>query len=150
MNSIPCSVWLSRKELNQRSKIFLLSVQNDLFILGAELAFPKNEKSSIPGIDAGRIELLEKEIDLLSANLPVLHNFILPGGTKSAALLHLSRTFCRRAERLAVSLSRQTEIDPLILMYLNRLSDVLFTTARYQNHLEHQPETIWTNPQKKP
>ena len=124
---------------------FLLTVQNDLFLLGSELAFPRKEQSPVPGICPEFIQILELKIDHLTETLPPLLNFILPGGSKSAALLHLSRTVCRRAERFVVSLSHEAEIDPLIIVYLNRLSDLLFTMARYQNYADKQEEKVWRN-----
>jgi cob(I)alamin adenosyltransferase len=115
----------------------LVRVQNDLFDLGADFAVPEGEgapKERLRIIDA-QVERLEAEIDKLNASLKPLRSFVLPGGEPSAAYLHLARTICRRAERLAVLLAdKKTEkVNPAAIRYLNRLSDLLFVAARYVN-----------------
>lgn len=122
----------------------LTAVQNDLFVLGGNLAFPKEDKS-VPAISKERLQQIEGQIDQLESALPPLQNFILPGGSKPAAYLHLARAVCRRAERLVVSLSHQVEIQTGVISYLNRLSDMLFVMARYQNFMDQTAETIWRN-----
>ncbi|MEW9052530.1 MAG: cob(I)yrinic acid a,c-diamide adenosyltransferase [Neobacillus sp.] len=106
-------------------------IQTNLFHVGAELATPKGKevKWSLKPED---IEEMESQIDLLNDALPALTNFILPGGHSSGAAFHVARTTARRAERCAVALGE--EVNPLVLAYLNRLSDLLFVTARYVNH----------------
>jgi cob(I)alamin adenosyltransferase len=112
-------------------------VQNDLFDLGADFAVPEGEsapKERLRIIEA-QVTRLEAEIDRLNASLKPLRSFVLPGGEPSAAYLHLARTVCRRAERLAVQLSQQKseKVNPAAIRYLNRLSDLLFVAARYVN-----------------
>jgi cob(I)alamin adenosyltransferase len=110
------------------------SIQSELFIVGADLATP--EKSQIPAMQRVSESLctaLEKVIDRFNESLPALRHFILPCGTPAAALLHFARTVCRRAERRVVTLSHVENINPQILIYLNRLSDLLFVLARYEN-----------------
>jgi cob(I)alamin adenosyltransferase len=115
----------------------LSRIQNDLFTIGAALATPGREaqgKYDIPEIQDSDIRVLEAEIDRCEEELPPLSQFILPGGTEAAALLHLARTVARRAERGCVSLARSDWVNPQILRYLNRLSDLCFVLARYVNH----------------
>jgi len=112
-------------------------VQNDLFDLGADFAVPEGEsapKERLRIVEA-QVTRLEAEIDKLNASLKPLRSFVLPGGEPSAAYLHLARTVCRRAERLAVQLSQQKseKVNPAAIRYLNRLSDLLFVAARYVN-----------------
>jgi cob(I)alamin adenosyltransferase len=112
-------------------------VQNDLFDLGADFAVPEGEsapKERLRLVES-QVERLEAEIDKLNASLKPLRSFVLPGGEPSAAYLHLARTICRRAERLAVHLSQQKneKVNPAAIRYLNRLSDLLFVAARYVN-----------------
>lgn len=117
----------------------LKRIQSDLFIIGAELASTENKKT-IPPM---RVSELEAEIDKLAAELPPLKNFILPGGSKTASLLHLARTVCRRAEREVVALSKKENVNPLTITYLNRVGDLLFMLARYVNYQKKVDETIW-------
>ncbi len=123
---------------------FLHEIQNDLFNLGADLATPMNVKNDyITRIQSKDSEKLEKWIDELDAELPALTNFILPGGHPSAAYLHLARNVCRRAERLTVGLSHKESIGSEVLVYLNRLSDLLFILARWINLREGATEVKW-------
>jgi cob(I)alamin adenosyltransferase len=121
------------------------SLQKDLFALGARLADPSSriaprvEKATIT--DAS-VQRLEQAIDRLEETLPPLRRFILPGGSASGALLHLCRTVCRRAERRVIALGAGA-VDPVIIIYLNRLSDLLFVMARAVNHRSGFPETEW-------
>lgn len=127
--------------LRQRRVAALLrEVQSDLFQLGAELASPGSDRFRLP---AQRVGELERLIDRYDARLAPLKSFVLPGGAPAAALLHLARTLCRRAEREAVALSRREEVSPQVLAYLNRLSDLLFVLARYVNRAEGRQETPW-------
>lgn len=119
-------------------------IQNHLFRLGADLATPMNAKAEwLIRITESEIQWLEETIDALSQNLPELKNFILPGGVSVAAHLHIARTICRRAERLVVALQEVEDINGKSLIYLNRLSDYLFTLARYENSQNDEPETKW-------
>jgi cob(I)alamin adenosyltransferase len=122
------------------------TVQRDLFAAGAQLADPRariGEKREKASFAMDRVLALEKEIDLREARLPPLRNFILPGGSNAGALLHVARTVCRRAEREAVALQRSIAIDPPLLAYLNRLSDLLFVLARDVNEQAGKPEESW-------
>jgi len=124
----------------RRPPAALREVQADLFQLGAELASPGSDRFRLP---AERVEALERLIDAYDARLEPLKSFVLPGGAPAAALLHLARTLCRRAEREVVALSRREEVAPHVLAYLNRLSDLLFVLARYVNKAEGRRETPW-------
>ncbi len=113
-------------------------IQNDLFDLGADLATPESDTPlnyEPLRISPGQVDRLEREIDLLNSAIPPLKSFVLPGGSEAAAQLHVARTVCRRAERLAVALSEKVEerISPAVVKYLNRLSDFLFVAARHCN-----------------
>lgn len=121
-------------------------IQNDLFDLGADLCTPisANEK---PGaalrIVQAQIDRLEHEIDEYNAHLAALNSFVLPGGTASAAHLHVARTVARRAERDMTLLAVHEPINPLTIAYINRLSDHLFVLARYANHVSGQGDVLW-------
>lgn len=123
----------------------LEAVQNELFHLGSDLCVPEEDKETlaVPVIEARHVEALEELIDRLSAELGPLENFILPGGSPGAARLHAARTVCRRAERLAVALSREEKLGEQVLAYLNRLSDALFTMARFENRRKGVPDVCW-------
>lgn len=124
----------------------LKTIQRDLFSLSARLADPKDRiadrKEKVVTGD-GRVEALEREIDAREASLPRLQAFILAGGSVTGARLHLARTVCRRAERSVVTLMRASTVDPALLTYLNRLSDLLFVLARHENQRAGQPEDTW-------
>ncbi|UCF35813.1 MAG: cob(I)yrinic acid a,c-diamide adenosyltransferase [Acidobacteriota bacterium] len=116
----------------------LLEIQHDLFDLGGEL--------SIPGfrlLKAERVSDLEKLLDSLNDQLKPLQEFILPGGSPSAAFCHLARTVCRRAERRLVSLSEASDVGEIGIQYLNRLSDLLFVMARFLNKHEGKDDVLW-------
>ncbi len=121
------------------------TIQRDLFAVGAMLADPSSRiaarvtKAAIGDAD---VERLEQAIDRLEAGLPPLRRFILPGGSPAGSLLHLARTVCRRAERRVVALGSDAS-DPLVVIYLNRLSDLLFVLARAVNHRAGVPEAEW-------
>lgn len=115
-------------------------IQNDLLEIGSSLAV----STTLPADQLkNRPREFEKLIDRLTKQLPPLNQFILPGGGKGGALLHVSRTIARRAERKVVRLSQKEQVDELIVIYLNRLSDLLFTMARFINFKEKQKEKIW-------
>ena len=119
----------------------LLIVQRRLFDVGAELAM---EETSDPSrLSAADIQRLEGWIDELTAELPPLTRFILPGGSLSASTLHVARTVCRRAERCVTALQDRERVDANVVRYLNRLSDLLFVMARYQNQNEGVEDVIW-------
>jgi cob(I)alamin adenosyltransferase len=123
----------------------LPGIQNELFHLGSDLCFVEEDKQKfkLPRIDARHVESLEHLIDELNPIVGSLENFILPGGAKGAAVLHVSRTICRRAERDVLTLSRQEPIGEFVMPYLNRLSDALFVMARYENHVRCVREPLW-------
>ena len=124
----------------------LFSVQEDLFAIGAQLADPTHKvasKRAKAAVTAAHVRRLEKAIDAREEELPPLRSFVLPGGTPAAALLHQARTVCRRAERSVVTLAREADVDPRIIVYLNRLSDLLFVLARAENHRAGLAEDRW-------
>ncbi len=126
------------------SDAWLEQIQRHLFHLGADLATPLDARSDwVVRIEAAAVTWLEEIIDQMTAELPALTSFILPGGTPTAAHLHVARTVCRRAERWAVSLADQEAINAQVLPYLNRLSDALFTLARWENLKAGQAEITW-------
>ena len=133
--------------LRQRRIVAALqSVQNELFNVGAELASesgPRAEKGRLFLDPEGKIAALERLIDDYDSKVPPLRTFILPSGSQGGALLHLARGVCRRAERAVVRLSREEDVNPHVLTYLNRLSDLLFVLARYVNKAARRPETPW-------
>ncbi|MFH1766062.1 MAG: cob(I)yrinic acid a,c-diamide adenosyltransferase [Gemmatimonadota bacterium] len=126
---------------------WLRRVQQDLFSLGASLATPGSEdgtaRSEIPALPSRRIQQMEGWIDLATEETPELRRFILPGGTRGAVSLHLARTICRRAERAVVRLNQKEASDPVVVKYLNRLSDLLFALARLENFREGVPDVLW-------
>jgi cob(I)alamin adenosyltransferase len=129
---------LLAEDLPDGERASLAGVQHDLFDLGGEL--------SVPGhaiIGAAHVQRLERDLDRYNAALRPLEDFILPGGSRAAALAHVARTVCRRAERRLVALSRKQKIAPPILAYLNRLSDLLFVLARTLNRHAGRPDVLW-------
>lgn len=124
---------------------WLREVQQHLFQLGSDLATPLDAKSDwVVRIGQGQVSWLEHAIDTMTAELEPLRNFILPGGTPVAAHLHLARTICRRAERRLVTLGEAAETNAFALIYINRLSDWLFTLARYENAKAGLSEQKWS------
>ncbi len=119
-------------------------VQNELFVLGAQLASPASRAGKGPLVTRDDVIRIEKEIDRLERTLPPLKHFILPGGHPAAAALHVARTVCRRAERLVVRLERKESSAPLAVIYLNRLSDFLFVAARFVNRQTKRKEIRWS------
>ncbi len=127
-------------------KDVISGIQNDLFTVGSDLASPiekENKNFVIPRIDSQFVTRLELLIDKFDSKLPALKNFILPGGSKVSAILHHARTVCRRAEREVVALSRIEGINDQIEVYLNRLSDLLFVLARFENFSSKHPDIEW-------
>ena len=123
----------------------LVTIQKDLFAVGARLADPSSriaDRVTKAAVTARQIELLEATIDRLETELAPLRRFILPGGSPAGSLLHLARTVCRRAERRVVGLGADA-VEPGVIIYLNRLSDLLFVMARAVNHRAGIPETEW-------
>lgn len=134
-------------EMMPRIDEVLVPIQRDLFAIGALLATPDRDKMAQhlekARIDDARIAELERAIDDGEAELEPLRSFILPGGTPKAAALHVARTTCRRAERRVVRLQREVELPALTVVYLNRLSDLLFTLARVANRRAGAGEVTW-------
>ncbi len=122
-------------------------IQNELFHLGSDLAFREEDKQAfeLPRIEDRHVQKLEELIDELNEIVGPLQNFILPGGSNGAAQLHVARTICRRAERAALTLAREEPIGELVLPYLNRLSDLLFVMARYENKQQGIVEPLWNS-----
>lgn len=123
----------------------LRHIQSDLFILGGELATPADKSPHVQLADA-HIAQLERWIDEACAETPPLQNFVLPGGAPAAAALHLARTVCRRAERALVTLAQREPVRPAAVIYLNRLSDLLFALARRANHRQNVADIPWIAP----
>jgi cob(I)alamin adenosyltransferase len=123
----------------------LQRVQNELFGFGAEVATPDPAVQGLQWIGPEQVKALEADIDRHEQTLPPLQQFILPGGTRAAASLHLARTVCRRAERRMVTLIRRSEepISLALMAYLNRLGDLLFVLARYENARSGRTEVPW-------
>ncbi len=127
---------------NEEMRTVLKIVQDRLFAIGANLA-SDGEYKVIPDIYATDVELLEQEIDKMDESLPALKNFVLPGGHIAVSFCHVARCVCRRAERLTVALHQEDPLEPLILQYLNRLSDYLFTLSRKIAQDLNAEEVIW-------
>ncbi|HTN43927.1 MAG TPA: cob(I)yrinic acid a,c-diamide adenosyltransferase [Nitrospiria bacterium] len=130
----------------RRLETELHRIQNRLFDIGGLLAtLPKDQKrfKNLPRIGSEEVLHLEKLMDRCQKDLRPLKEFVLPTGGPLTAFLHLSRTICRRAERLCVRLDRVEGVDPEILKYLNRLSDALFVLARWMGRAHREPETLW-------
>lgn len=135
---------LAEKNLLNEIISQLINIQSRLFDIGTHLAAEQGKANLIlPEITYFEIESLENQIDIWDAEMPKLKNFILPGGNIIAAHTHIARTVCRRAERLVVLLNQQENVNPIIIQYLNRLSDYLFVLARYINFIQQQEEIIW-------
>lgn len=147
VDELNASIGMARAiELMPRVDEVLVPVQRDLFAIGALLATPDREKMKRhldkASIDDGRISALEQAIDDCDRELEPLKAFIVPGGTPKAAALHVARTVCRRAERRVIALTEE-EIPSIVIVYLNRLSDLLFTLARVANRRAGAGEVTW-------
>lgn len=121
-------------------------IQEELFVLGADLATPVDAKPMVPRVQEKHVERLEERIDDFDADLKPLKKFVLPGGSPAGASLHSARTVCRRAERLAVQAGTSAPINDAAVIYLNRLSDLLFVLARWANKQAGMREDTWTPP----
>jgi cob(I)alamin adenosyltransferase len=131
--------------LNERLAEELLAIQNELFHLGADLSFIEEDKQKykIPQIEERHIAKLEALLDEFNKIAGPLENFILPGGSVGSAHLHVARTICRRAEREVISLAQEEAVGPFVIRYLNRLADLLFVMARYENKARGIAEPQW-------
>ena len=131
---------------DEGSKQTLREIQDRLFTIGSSLACDpeKESKMKIPDLKETDVEFLEKEIDRMNTALPEMKHFILPGGHLAVSSTHIARCVCRRAERWCVNMhDHQLFVDPLVIKYLNRLSDYLFVLARFTGHLLKVPESAW-------
>ena len=120
----------------------LVRIQNELFDLGADVSVPVGLEGRLR-VAQPMVDRLEADCDRFNADLPELRSFVLPGGCEAAAGLHVARTICRRAERETLRAGNDHEIAPLVVVYLNRLSDLLFILARAANALEGRDEPLW-------
>ncbi len=120
----------------------LARVQNELFDLGADLSVPLARAERLR-VTQEQVDGLERDCDRFNANLPELRSFVLPGGSEAAARLHVARTVCRRAEREALTAASEHDVSPLALVYLNRLSDLLFILSRAANAAGGHEEPLW-------
>ncbi len=149
MDELNAALAVARAEtLDPDTDRILERVQHELFAMGAELATPDPAARGVQWIGREHVQCLEVDIDRRDSGLPPLSEFILPGGTRTAALLHLARAVCRRAERRLVSLIRHSEepISLTLLAYLNRLSDLLFVLARAENARVGLADVAWRKP----
>ena len=131
---------------HEHTKAILKEIQDRLFTIGSALACDPDKEPlmKIPDLKETDVVLLETEIDKMNEELPPMKSFILPGGHVAVSTAHVTRCICRRAERLCVNMQQhELFVDPLVIKYLNRLSDYLFVLARYAGHLLRVPETVW-------
>ena len=132
------------QDITAHDKDILKQIQDRLFTIGSSLASdPEKSRMIIPDLHMEDIELLEKEMDLMNETLPELRHFILPGGSTTISYCHIARCVCRRAERLSVHLAEESKVDEKVNIYLNRLSDYLFTLARKVGNDQKIPENQW-------
>jgi cob(I)alamin adenosyltransferase len=129
---------------NKERNAFLKEIQDRLFTIGAELASePEQNKRKLPELFETDIEVLEKEMDEYNEVIPTLRAFVLPGGHPLVSFAHVARTVCRRSERQVITLSHNEDVNPLIIKYLNRLSDYLFVLSRKITQEQNAPEIAW-------
>ncbi|WP_091374296.1 cob(I)yrinic acid a,c-diamide adenosyltransferase [Mucilaginibacter mallensis] len=132
------------QEITAHDKEILKHIQDRLFTIGSSLAAdPEKSRMIIPDLHLADIELLEKEMDRMDGELPQLKHFILPGGSNTISFCHIARCVCRRAERITVHLAEESAVDEKVNIYLNRLSDYLFTLARKIGNEHKIPENEW-------
>ncbi len=149
IDELNAALGVAATAIRQRKLVAAIqTIQNELFNIGAELASDptgrgRKKKGTVVRLDPAKAEWLESLIDEYDARVPTLRTFILPAGSAAAAALHLARTVCRRAERTVVTLARDEPVSPAIIVYLNRLCDLLFVLARYLNKVDRRPELPW-------
>ncbi|WP_114781461.1 cob(I)yrinic acid a,c-diamide adenosyltransferase [Botryobacter ruber] len=132
------------QEVNKVRADFLKEIQDRLFTIGSSLASdPEKSKMKIPDLHEEDVVLLEQEIDKMTAEVPPLRAFVLPGGHQSVSFCHVARCVCRRAERLVIRLQEESFVDELIIKYLNRLSDYLFALCRKMTYELQAEEVAW-------
>ena len=135
---------IADQDIASHDKEILKQIQDRLFTIGSSLAAdPEKSRMVIPDLHTEDVELLEKEMDKMNETLPELKHFILPGGSNMISYCHIARCVCRRAERLTVHLAEESKVDEKVNIYLNRLSDYLFTLARKLGNDHHIPENQW-------
>jgi len=135
--------------LEQPLAQLLRRIQNELFHLGSDLSMPRGDQQTalVPRIEQRHTDALEAALDELGRDLPALENFVLPGGSAGGARLNVARTVCRRAERLVVRLDHQEPVGASVIRYLNRLSDLLFIAARFENRARGVTDVLWDSRQ---
>lgn len=148
VDELQAQLGLVMAQLDKKDELkdLLEEIQYDGFVICSELARLKKVKPTDPELQEERVVWLEQQIDHHDSKLPILHSFILQGGSLIGAGLHVSRAVCRRAERSVVALSHTEVVSPVVLRYLNRLSDLLFVLARYTNHQVNTSEKTWKWP----
>lgn len=135
---------LRDQEVNKKRKEILVEIQDRLFTIGSILATePGNTKVKIPALSDNDITFLEQHIDAMESELSPMKSFVLPGGHPSVSFGHITRTVCRRAERITIRLSQTEKVDPMVITYLNRLSDYFFVLCRKMTKELHAEETPW-------
>jgi cob(I)alamin adenosyltransferase len=144
VDELNATVGVARSSAPEALAKILLRVQHELFNLGSILAtLPEDVHPKQARIADADVARLEAEMDAMNADLAPLRSFVLPGGSRLNAELHVCRTVCRRAERVCVALARVENVPPETARYLNRLSDALFVWSRWASHAEGAPETLW-------
>lgn len=136
--------------MTKSNRAYLIEIQHDLFTVGGDLCvlLEDQKKRTMLVVEKAMITKQEKAIDRMNKALKPMKDFNLAGGTPAAVYLHYARTVCRRAERLVVSLSKKEKINPLVITYLNRLSDLLFVMSRYENEKKKKKEVVWDRQNK--
>lgn len=129
---------------DEGSTAILKEIQDRLFTIGSNLASDPEKEMPVPDVVASDVDLLESEMDKMDDTLPALKHFILPGGHPTVSHCHIARCVCRRAERHVTQLQEQSPVEAILIQYLNRLSDYLFTLARFQAHQLKVEEVKWT------
>jgi len=140
-------IGVCRASCSKETSDILETVQNELFVVGADLATPEGQKTAkpVPRLEKSCIPSMEKAIDRINEKLPTLKRFILSGGTEASAHLQYARAIARRAERRVQELSEKEKVNPIIMPYLNRLSSLLFVLARYENWKKKVKEVEWVS-----
>ncbi len=135
---------IADQDIGGHKKAILKEIQDRLFTIGSSLASdPEKSRMVIPDLNIEDIEMLEKEMDSMNEELPELRHFILPGGSNTISYCHIARCVCRRAERICVHLAEDSKVDEKVIIYLNRLSDYLFTLGRKIAHDSQIPDNQW-------
>lgn len=133
----------SDNEQPKEVKEILMQMQRNLFVIGTDLATPLGEKIAIPRFSPSKINEIEQMIDEIDSELPKIRRFLLPGGSKTASLVHFARAICRKAERRVITLNKHEKVNEAIPIYLNRLGDLLFVLARSINYKKKISEIVW-------